>query len=78
MSASPSSDSVAESNEDVEVLPDEGIGLRRPPPLQLGQRLPGGRLRALGEPRLQVQHLLVEAGHADLVPRPSGEKRAIT
>jgi hypothetical protein len=53
-------------DQDVEVLANEGIGLGGAPPLQLGEGLLRGRRRALVEPWLQVQHLLVEPGHADL------------
>ena len=65
-SASPSSDLRAEWIEDVEVLADEGVGLGRAAPLQLGQGFRVAASHALVEPGLQVQDLLVEAGDADL------------
>ena len=64
-------------DEDVEVLPDEGIGLRGPPPLQLGEGL---RVAASvrSSSRGCRSSTCSSSPVTPICPAPSGEKRAIT
>jgi hypothetical protein len=62
-------------DEDVEVLAHQGVRLRGAAALQFGQGFLGGGLGALVAPGLEVQHLLVEPGDADLPRSFGGEAR---
>ena len=66
VSSSPSMLSRVVWMQDVEVLAHERVRLRGAAALQLGQGFLVRGLGALVEPGLQVQHLVVEPGHADL------------